>query len=366
MRGSAVSSRAPAWPWRWRSRALGHHDHRHFPCQQPGHPLGNPHRPLRPRGRGQIRQPLAGRGWFVVDNVEHAGRLLLQGQDGSARRVVEMHPRYVAGAAPDQRELPLAHELDPVVDGARPVQAAVAQDRATSLDDHVLEVAERLRPLARARRARVRRVLLGLHPSTLADAVKGAKALRDDMGYAGRLGGGQQVIRPLGAQPDGGGEDGVLQIGLSGVRRGKCGHLVHDRVRPGRSHRLTDRHRIQPVHHDGVCAQARQQAQLGRARRRSRHLVAPGHELRHQPPPQGPAPACHEHPHNHHPLDSRIDSQPRDEATPAVCDIRSEDSWEKIVGGLLHDWAPATAQLANPSAVGDRRRLRSVCGATHW
>jgi len=69
----------------------------------------------------------------------------------------------------------------------------VTQDRAASLDDHVLEVAQRLRPLARARRARVRRVLLGLHPSTLADAVKGAKALRDDMAYAGRLGVGQQV-----------------------------------------------------------------------------------------------------------------------------------------------------------------------------
>jgi hypothetical protein len=26
--------------------------------------------------------------------------------------------------------------------------------------------------------------------------------------------------------------------------------------------------------------------------------VAPGHELRHQPPPYDPGPACHEHPHN--------------------------------------------------------------------
>ena len=85
----------------------------------------------------------------------------------------------------------------------------VAEPAATSLDDHVLEVAERLRPLARARRARVHRVLLGLHPSTLADAVKGAKALRDDMGYAGRLSGREQMVAPLGAQPDGGGEEAV-------------------------------------------------------------------------------------------------------------------------------------------------------------
>jgi len=77
------------------------------------------------------------------------------------------------------------------------------------------------------------------------------------MGYAGRLGGGQQMIRPLGAQPDGGGEEavGVLQIGLAGVRHGNCRHLIHDRVRAGRGHRLTDRHRIQPVHHDRLGAQ---------------------------------------------------------------------------------------------------------------
>src|SRR5882762_7649783 len=66
-------------------------------------PPTRPHRPLRPCARGQIGQPLAGRGWFVVGDVEHAGRLLLQGQDGSARRVIEMYPGYVAGAAPDQR-----------------------------------------------------------------------------------------------------------------------------------------------------------------------------------------------------------------------------------------------------------------------
>ena len=91
------------------------------------------------------------------------------------------------------------------------------------------------------------------------------------------------------------------------------GHLVHDHVRPGRGHRLTDRHRIQPVHHDRLGAQLLQQAQLGRARRRRRHLVAPGHELRHQPPPQDPGPACHEHPHDHHLPDLGVGLSARDE-----------------------------------------------------
>ncbi len=214
-----------------------------------------------------------------------------------------MHPRGVAGAAPDERELPLAHELDLVVGGARPVEPAVSQDCAVSPEDHVLDVADRLHPRVRRRpRLRVQRVLLGLHPSARADSVPAGVALRDEVGYAGCLGGGQQVVRPLGAQPVGGGEPpiDVLHIGLAGVRRGNCGHLVHDRVRPGLGHRFTDRHRIQPVHHDGIGAQLRQQAQLGRAGRRSRHLVAPGHELRHQPPPDDPGPACHGHPHDHH------------------------------------------------------------------
>jgi hypothetical protein len=96
------------------------------------------------------------------------------------------------------------------------------------------------------------------------------------VGDAGRLGGGQQVIRPLGAQPVGEGAEplGVPEIGLPGVREGERGHLVRDRVRPGSGHRLTDRHRVQPVHHDPIRAQLLQQAQLRRARRCSRHLVA--------------------------------------------------------------------------------------------
>jgi hypothetical protein len=113
----------------------------------------------------------------------------------------------------------------------------------------------------------VRRVLLGLDPSALADAVEAAEALRGEGGHAGRLGGGQQVVRPLGAQPVGGGEEAVevLHIGIAGVRHGNRAHLVNDRVRPGRRHRLTDRHRIQPVHHNPIRAQLLQQAQLARA-----------------------------------------------------------------------------------------------------
>ena len=104
---------------------------------------------------------------------------------------------------------------------------------------------------------------------------------------------------------------GVPQVGLSGVGRGQAGHLVHDGVRPGRGHRLADRGHIQAVHHDAIRAQLLEQAQLGLVRRRRRHLVAPGHQLRHQPLSQGPAPACHEHPMTITVL-ILVGSQPRD------------------------------------------------------
>jgi hypothetical protein len=63
---------------------------------------------------------------------------------------------------------------------------------------------------------------------------------------------------------------------FAGVRLGEARYLMHDRVRPGRGPRHAHGRRIQPVHHDALCAQLRQQTQLGRARRRRRHLVAQG------------------------------------------------------------------------------------------
>ena len=115
-----------------------------------------------------------------------------------------------------------------------------------------------------------------------------------------RLGRGQQVVDPLAAEPVGDREEpvGPPQVGLAGVRHGKARHLIHDRVRPRCGHRLAHRHRIQPVHHDALGAQLLQQPQLACARRRSRHLMPAGHQLRNQTTPDNPAPACHEHSHN--------------------------------------------------------------------
>jgi hypothetical protein len=126
------------------------------------------------------------------------------------------------------------------------------------------------------------------------------------VGDAGRLRRRQQVVRPLRAQPVRGGEEavGMLQVGPAGVRRRQRGHLVHDRIRPGRGHRLPHRRPVQPVHHDGLGAELLEQAQLGRARRRGRHLVTAGGQLRYQPPSDGPRPAGQEHSHDSHLPDS--------------------------------------------------------------
>src|SRR6185312_6289143 len=108
---------------------------------------------------------------------------------GRARHVVEMHPGAVAGTAPDERILSLAHQVDLVIRGARPIERAVAQHRAVGLEHGVLEMADRIRTPAHYRcRLRVERVLFGLHPSALADAVPTSVTLRDEVGYTGRLG----------------------------------------------------------------------------------------------------------------------------------------------------------------------------------
>ena len=212
-----------------------------------------------------------------------------------------MHPIEVAGAAPDKREPPLSHQLDQIVGGAWPVESAVSQGCATSLDNNLLDVAERRSRPAHLRPYLLRgqRILLA-HRSVIADLGQGGDALRNDVRDAGRLGGGQQVVRSLSAQPVGvGGEPlGVPEVGLAVVRHGKRRHLVRDRIRPSRRHRLAYRRRIQAVHHNALGAQLLQQAQFGRARRRGCHLVPTRHQLWHQTTPDDPGPACHEHPHN--------------------------------------------------------------------
>jgi hypothetical protein len=60
--------------------------------------------------------------------------------------------------------------------------------------------------------------------------------------------------------------------------------------------------------------------------------MAPGHQLRHQPPPQNPAPARHEHPDNQHLPIPEFDSQTRDETTPTVCDMRGAVGRRAVIG----------------------------------
>jgi hypothetical protein len=70
----------------------------------------------------------------------------------------------MAGATADEREHSLSDELELLLVGARPVEPAVAQHRAASAHDHVLEVVDCPGPLDH-----LERIVLGLDPSSLAD-----------------------------------------------------------------------------------------------------------------------------------------------------------------------------------------------------
>jgi hypothetical protein len=60
----------------------------------------------------QGREPLADRGGVVVDDVEDPGHAALQRKSSRGRGVVEVDKRPDAAPVTDEREAPLAHELD--------------------------------------------------------------------------------------------------------------------------------------------------------------------------------------------------------------------------------------------------------------
>ena len=76
----------------------------------------------------------------------------------------------------------------------RPIEPAVSQDCAVSPKDSIFR-AFASASLWNITRRRVQRIRFGLHPSALADsAFPVGVALRDEMGYAGRVGRGEQVV----------------------------------------------------------------------------------------------------------------------------------------------------------------------------
>src|SRR5579863_78947 len=87
--------------------ADGHHHHALARDQ-----LREPQRDVAGRlgaeGFGQGGQPLAHRGWVVVDDVVQAGAVVLQRQDGGRGGVVQVDEGGDAAARPDDGELPFA------------------------------------------------------------------------------------------------------------------------------------------------------------------------------------------------------------------------------------------------------------------
>ncbi|WP_407691669.1 hypothetical protein [Pseudonocardia thermophila] len=189
-----------------------------------------------------------------------------------------MDPRRVPAAVTDQRVLPLAHQLDLVVDGAWPVEAAVAQRGPVHRQHLLLDVLDRQHPRVRGRAdVQVERIILGLDPPTFADAVPARVALRDHVRHLGRRGRGQQVVGARRAEPDRPSEPAVhvLDVGLAGVDRRDRRHLVDDDDRGGLHHGVVHGLGVEPVHHNRIRSHLPQQVQLRRARGRRDHLVPP-------------------------------------------------------------------------------------------
>ena len=79
---------------------LGHHQHRHVTGDLPGQPARVIASEASRRPMCEVGQPSRSRGWFVVDDIENAPRLLVHGQCGCRCCVHYMYPRCVATATP--------------------------------------------------------------------------------------------------------------------------------------------------------------------------------------------------------------------------------------------------------------------------
>jgi hypothetical protein len=143
-----------------------------------------------------------GRCRFVVDDVEDAVRTLLHGKHGGARRIVDMHPRRMAGTAANDRALPLPHQRHLALRGTRSVQPPVPQHGTTRIEHRRLQVLDGCHDRCRRRACiGVEGIVFGLNPTAAADAIPAGITLRDDRRHAIRARRRQQVIGTLGAQP---------------------------------------------------------------------------------------------------------------------------------------------------------------------
>jgi hypothetical protein len=126
---------------------------------------------------------------------------------------------------------------------------------------------------------------LDLHTPARASESNSRSALGHEAPCLHGAAGGHQMVRRLGAQPDGHlrhgpavGAPGVLQGYLPGQRR----ELMHDDLRLGGRHRLCYRVRVESVGHDRARPQAAHQVLLRFSPGHPDHLVAARHELRNE------------------------------------------------------------------------------------
>jgi hypothetical protein len=247
---------------------------------------------------GEVRQPVGHGCRIVVDDVVDTRCAAFDSGDRGRGRVFDVDPRPDRGPRADDRHLPRADELDQGLGRARPVEAPVAEHDAFErrVEHRTLEIADRRQRLRLlGRRIRVERVILGLDRAALADVRPAGVALDDEAPRAGGLRCGEQGVGALRAKLVRDRELLVEAAEVAHVR--ERAHLVDDHVRLGACNDLPDLERVEAVHHDRLGAQCAQLFELLLASGRGNHLVAPLHQLRHEPPSDRTACSCDEDSH---------------------------------------------------------------------
>ena len=254
-----------------------------------------------PSALREHRQPFGDRCGIVVDDVVDTAGTVLDGLDGGARGIADLHERPHPVALPGERQSSLADQLDLHAVGvsthrrSRAVEIPVAQRDSVGpvgADDHSLEVRDRLGGRAHLRRRRrVERIVLGLDHAPGAGVRPRRETLRHEPLDAHRAAGSEQIVGARGSQPIRGRERALHS---PKVERPDRGELVHDHVGVRVGDDAPDGAAVERIRHDRPRPETANQILLAHAARHAGDLMPAGDEFGHQRTTDDAGCPCHE------------------------------------------------------------------------
>jgi len=264
--------------------------------EKPRQPAGEASGRLGAKHLREHRQPLAGRGGIVVDDVVDPRFAAFQREHGRGGGVVEVDERGEAAPLAHDRELPLAHGLDQPVVG-RAVEDPVAKRNPAGVSHRLVEIPHRGVALAHPRqRVGIERVVLGLYRSALACVAHAGEALRHEPLNARIARGGEERVDALGAKPIGLREAAVQVPGEP--HTAQRGRLVDDRVRFRLQDRLSYGARVEQIERDRLRPERPQTLGAGGRVVGADHIVPCVDQLGYEPGSDRTAGSCYEDSHD--------------------------------------------------------------------